>query len=827
MDTHTLERLDFPQIRERLATYATCDLGRGMARRIEPVARPDLIRRWHQQVRELSALIEPRGLPPLAGVRDVRDVVRRCAPPLRVSTEEMAHVGDALSATHEVCRYLADLPDACGELRRLAERIGDFQAVAERIRAAIDERAQMRDQASAKLGRIRSAIRSAMDEIVGTVERLLRDPSVRRLLQYANYTFHGDRMVVPLRTEYRGRLAGIVHRSSDSGQTLYVEPAQAVELNNRISNLRSEEAEEIHRILWDLSHAVHLNGEAILKTLDALGVLDLLTAKVRYAGDFALRIPEIVDEPALHVRQARHPLLLDLARQRAGAAATAAEDGAGQVVPISYRIGEDFDLLLVTGPNTGGKTVTLKTVGLLCLMVQSGLPVPVGEGSRFGVFDRILIDIGDEQSMQQSLSTFSAHLTRQLDMVRKAGPRTLLLIDELGAGTDPEEGAAIGQALLDELLRMQCRCFATTHLGALKGLALTRARVENASVDFDVQTLRPTYHLRIGEAGMSNAISIAQRLGMPKRLVHAARQQLPRDAKALRRALAGVERAKRVAEAARREADDARLAAGQTREKADAEKRLLERQRADFQDWVRAVVNLRQGDAVRVRNFDRDGRVVRMRLDLHRAEVDVGPFSIEVPLGELLPPQAPAPPPRAPAARSGDSAASAAGGGRPRGVPPRVVLYSSRGRRRERGTREAQRDATGAGAAAAQPEQRDGRRAGPAHASQPLPMPSLTAEQAEQLRAGDRLYVKRFHREGVVVRVNAARRVAVVTVGVLELEVPFEALALPEVAQRTLEARRKAAKEARAEQARTNAAPRGTLDVPEGGTRDGRDAGRE
>jgi DNA mismatch repair protein MutS2 len=362
-----------------------------------------------------------------------------------------------------------------------------------------------------------------------------------------------------VRAEYRGRLPGIVHRTSDSGATLYVEPSDVVELNNRISNLRSEETEEINRLLWELAREIHLNAKEIHRTLEALAVVDLVAAKLRFAKVFGARCPQINDEGALSVRGARHPVLLELHRQR-----TAAGEEPGDVVPIDYRLGIDFNLLIVTGPNTGGKTVTLKTIGLLSLMVQAGVPVPVASGSEFGIFSNLLIDVGDEQSMQQSLSTFSGHMTRLLDMLRHAGPRALLLIDELGAGTDPDEGAAIGRALLDELLRLHCRCIATTHLGALKGFAFTRNGAENACVEFDPETLRPTYHLVAGRAGTSNAIHIARsarHAEAPGR--RRPSQPVSRKARALNAALEGTRVVKREAEDARKAAETAAREAAQ------------------------------------------------------------------------------------------------------------------------------------------------------------------------------------------------------------------------------------------------------------------------
>lgn len=744
MDAHTLDCLDFDRVREMLAECALTSLGRGLCAGVRPVPRPDLIRRWMAQFTELDAFSREHGLPPLGGVSDVREAVRRSAPPLSLTPEEVSLIGLTLSATHAVTQYLAEAPPAAAELRHLAARIGDFRTIADRIQAVVDERGQVRDAASPKLARIRADIRAATQEIRDTVDRLLRNPDVRKILQFANYTLHNDRYVLPVRTEYRGRFQGIVHRSSDSGATVYVEPAAVVELNNQIVSLRLAEAEEINRLLWELVHEIHINQEAILRTLDALAVLDLVAAKVRLARRYDYRAPELLDDPVLRVRGARHPLLVALRLRQAESGESAPE-----IVPIDYRLGDDFNLLIITGPNTGGKTVTLKTVGLLTLMVQAGLPAPVDVGSSFGLFKSVLIDIGDEQNLQQSLSTFSAHLRRQLDMLQKAGPQTLVLIDELGAGTDPDEGAAIGVAMLDELLQRQCRCIATTHLGALKSFPLTRDRSENGCVEFDEQTLRPTYHLRIGEPGYSNAIAIAQRLGMPRRLVHEARRNLSRGARVLQKAISGTIEVKRQAEEARRTAEHARREADRVRDEAAAAQHKLEQRQAEFQQWVQRVVHLQPGDAVRVRDFDRDGRIVRVRIDLHRAEVDMGSFTVEVPLGDVLPPQTPAPPPRPP---------------RP---PPRETVAAV---------------AAAEARAAEQRRQRAEQRAAP-RPDRPRPerppAPPLTDEQALALQPGDAVYVKRFHRLGSVVRVNPHKRVVLVSVGLLEVEVPFDGLEQP------------------------------------------------
>jgi DNA mismatch repair protein MutS2 len=299
-------------------------------------------------------------------------------------------------------------------------------------------------------------------------------------------------------------------------------------------------------------------------------------------------------------------------------------------------LGEDFDIMVITGPNTGGKTATLKTVGLLALMAQSGLPIPAAEGSTMPVLDGIWIDVGDEQSLEQSLSTFSAHLARILDILKRAQRQTLVLFDELGAGTDPDEGAAIGRAIVDHLMTSGCLAMVTTHLGALKAIAYQAKRVDNASVQFDLETLRPTYELRLGEPGNSNAIAIASRLGMPKILVQAARKHLAGQHRALDRAISGTLRTRREAERARHDADLARQeAARATLAALDKAKALEQRQQA-YAAWVEKVMRMQPGDEVFVKKFDKTGRIVRVRFEKQQASIDLGAMEVDVALSEIV-----------------------------------------------------------------------------------------------------------------------------------------------------------------------------------------------
>jgi DNA mismatch repair protein MutS2 len=629
VDTHTLEKIEFDQVRRLLAAHASCALGKGMAGRVRPIDRPELVERHLQQMNELIEESAVMGLPPFGGVHDLRDEVRSAVPPHLLEPDVFVSLAETLEATHHLVKWTASLRPTSTELRTLCERIGDFKPIADAIRKVIGATGEIRDEASAKLHRVRVEIANARISIGHVVDRLLRERNVARWLRYPNATFHEDRLVLPLPAEHRGRIPGIIHRSSDSGATLFVEPAEAVELNNRIIDLKRDETTEINRLLWHLTHQVHLNHAEILNTLDALAVLDLITAKVRFARAYDLTCPVLSRDGVLRLKQARHLLLVELQKR--------AEQRSEQreVVPIDVRLGDDFDVLIITGPNTGGKTVALKTVALACAMAQAGLPVAARAGSTVPVYRDILVDIGDEQSLQQSLSTFSSHMSRIMTMLSQARPGTLMIIDELGAGTDPDEGAALGRAIVEELLQRKCPALITTHLGVLKSLAYTEDRAENACVEFDAQTVRPTYRLLIGEPGNSNAINIAARLGLPGRLVQAAQSHLAGSHQQLNRAIRGTLQSRRQAERAREQAEQARADADREKSEAQRMRAALEQQEQRFQQWIQMVCSLQPGDRVHVRRFDREGSIVRMLLHKQLAVVAVGAMELEVPLREL------------------------------------------------------------------------------------------------------------------------------------------------------------------------------------------------
>jgi len=634
VDKHTLERLEFDRIRQQLADYVSCALGRKHALKVKPITRQDLIEQWLDQFREMLEASATIGLPPFGGVHDIREAVRTAVPPHCLEPEELAIVAETLDATHAIVNWANSLNEDAIQLKTLCQSIGDFKTIADTLRRIVDGNGEVRDDASAKLRSVRTEIANAQIKIGHVVDRLLRDRHVTRWLHYPEATFHNDRLVLPLAAEHRGRIPGIIHRSSDSGATLFVEPAEAVELNNRIIELRYEERTEITRLLLHATRQLFLNHQAILETLDALAVLDLIVAKVRFARNYELACPQLSSDGTLRLYAARHPLLIEMQKE----AQKRSEHR--DVVPIDVRLGDDFDVLVITGPNTGGKTVAIKTVALSCLMAQAGLPIPANEGSTVPVYKDIFVDVGDEQSLQQSLSTFSSHLKQLMIMLTRAKPTTLVLIDELGAGTDPDEGAAIGQAIVRELLQRRCPAMVTTHLGALKSLAYVEPRAENACVEFDHKTLQPTYRLLIGEPGTSNAINIAQRLGLPPKIIAVARQHLSESHLQLTRAIRGTLQSRRQAEKARAEAEAAKRQNEKEKIAAQRELHALQEKKKEFQKWVETVSSLRPGDRVHVRRFDRSGQIVRVQLHKQMAVVNMGAVEMEVPLRELscLPP---------------------------------------------------------------------------------------------------------------------------------------------------------------------------------------------
>lgn len=637
MDTHTLELLEFGKVRDLLAGYCATSLGKELARQLEPSQEIEVIRTELALVTEMTEALGLGQTPPFGGLSDVRMLLRRASIGAMLTAEQLLEVAAVLSCTGNMYRYRMRLDGRLQGLISLLTPVEDLGPAAKSIHGCIDTRGHVLDMASPELAEVRRQLADVDERVQVQIKRLLRDPEVRKALRYPNATVSGDHYVLPVAVNFRHKVAGVVHRTSSTGETVFIEPASIARLSAEHVILKGDEEREVHRILRRLTAEVGKVARPLGFMLDLLARLDLITAKARYSGDYQMAAPALSLDGTLWLRQARHPLLEHLFRQDAGSyLVTTGAQSRRQVVPIDVRLGHSFNLLVITGPNTGGKTVTLKTTGLLCLMAQAAMHIPAAQGSVVPVFRHVLADIGDEQSLEQSLSTFSSHMSRIAAILGTADANTLVLLDELGAGTDPTEGAALGRAILDELDHLGCRAMVTTHLGDLKTYAFSNARAENAAVEFDVETLRPTYRLLIGQFGMSNALKIARRLRLPRAVLQRAHRYLRRRQHRAPE-LARLQQLREETEKARAEALRAQHEAEQQR--AEYHRKLDEAHRqAEEQERLRvARARLKPNDRVHVPRFDKPGRVVRVEPKRNLVVVSVGLGQWEVALDEVIP----------------------------------------------------------------------------------------------------------------------------------------------------------------------------------------------
>ncbi len=632
VDSFTLAKIEFDSLRRILAGYCRCNLGKDLAVRIGPSRNPSIINRWLEQTSQMVTAVRDIGLPPFGGVTDISQQLSRAKPGAGADGEDFAAIASALEGAANVQQYLYSAGENLSELAELAGNIGSFEKEINAIRDIIASDGTVRDDASEKLASLRRQIDKTSQDIHDVIHSYLRQPDVAKLLQDVTVTLHGDRYVLPVKIDNRGRLPGVVHRLSQSGQTAFVEPNASVELNNQLADLHEDERREIERLLSDLAVKIFARSGEISATMRILAQVDLISAKAQYAYQFDMTCPEIVERGSLQFSKARHPLLIDQELQD-----TQAGRETHPVVPIDVRLGSDFDLLVITGSNTGGKTVTLKTVALLAVMAQSGMHIPVQRGAKMPIFRDIFIDIGDEQSLQQSLSTFGAHIKRVKYVLRKADRNCLVLIDELGAGTDPDEGGAIGQAILDELRSIGCLGMVTTHLSVLKAYAFNHDRVDNASVEFNTKTLRPTYHLQIGTPGESHAITVAGKLGLPRKLTSNAKRHLSAQGKQFSRAIRATSVARQTAEVAREDAQAAQLAALTQQENFEAKLADLHRLKGEFETWLASLGELKSGEEMYVPSLETTAKLVRLEFHKQIALFDTGKVQVEVPLRELMP----------------------------------------------------------------------------------------------------------------------------------------------------------------------------------------------
>ncbi len=559
-----LRVLEFTRVREMLAEGALTAIGREKCMRLVPADTLSEARNAQQETEEATVVLHYVGGHPLSEFPDIRPSLLICEKGGTLSPGMLLGVASLLRASRSARDALITDRENTPMLRGLAEGLTEARNVEKDITDAILSEDEIADRASSELMNIRRHLRGAQDRIKEKLNQMIRTSAMQKYLQEAIITVRNDRYVVPVRAEYRAQVPGLVHDQSASGATLFVEPMAAVEMGNEIREWTIKEAREIERILSALSAEVAPWAGQLRDTVELLGDLDFIFAKGLLSRRLVCTAPKLNDQGFLHIIRGRHPLIPP-----------------EQVVPIDLWLGKEFTTLVVTGPNTGGKTVTLKTVGLFSLMAQAGLQIPAELGTELAVFDQVWADIGDEQSIEQSLSTFSGHMTNIVQIMREVTPRDLVLFDELGAGTDPTEGAALAQSILTRLLHIRVRTVATTHYRELKVFALTTEGVENASVEFNVETLRPTYRLSIGVPGKSNAFEISRRLGLAENLIENAKKLLSSDEVRFEDVIANAEYHRQVAERERQIAQEASRETIRLRDEAEKLRREMESRRED------------------------------------------------------------------------------------------------------------------------------------------------------------------------------------------------------------------------------------------------------
>jgi DNA mismatch repair protein MutS2 len=585
---HTLE---FDKILTRLATHTAFSASEALARALTPSTDADEIARRQGETSEARALFDQHAEISVGGARDVRPLCRQARLDALLTPLDLLEIRQTLLAARTLRRSLGRLSELYPRLAARAVQLEEVPPVVDAVARAVNDRGEIMDTASAELARIRHELGIVRARLMDKLQHIVTSPANAKIVEPI-ITQRDGRYVIPVRAEAKGRLPGIVHDTSASGATVFIEPLTAVEMGNRLRELTREEEREIERILRELTALVATYADAIDATVTALAELDLAFAKARYSAEiggvepkfeiqnskFKIRDSERGEKSNFESRisnlellDARHPLL-----------------DPEKVVPISVKLGGEFSILIITGPNTGGKTVSLKTVGLLALMAQSGLHIPARAGSRLPIFSGIYADIGDEQSIEQSLSTFSSHLNTIIEILRQADERALVLLDELGAGTDPVEGSALARAILTYLLERKIPALVATHYAELKAFAHSVPGVQNASVEFNVETLSPTYHLTIGLPGQSNAFAIATRLGLDPAIIERARGVLTRRDVEMETLLVEIKRARQEAASAQAHAELARREADQRVAEARRQAVETEKARAEILESVHA-----------------------------------------------------------------------------------------------------------------------------------------------------------------------------------------------------------------------------------------------
>ena len=541
MQERVLKTLEFDKIKSQLVEYAASSLGRWKAEELVPSTNYEEVVRWQEETDEAAKVFRMRGNIPLSGIYDIRSHVKRSTIGGMLSPVELNQIASTVHASRQMKRFIDEFheEEEAPILASLTDRIIVLAEVEEEIKMAIDEQGSVLDSASETLRALRHQLRRNESRVREKLESMIRSSNAAKMLSDTIITIRNDRFVIPVKQEYRGNYGGIIHDQSASGQTLFIEPQSVVTLNNELQAIRVKEQQEIDRILTQLTALVSGYAEELLDIVGVLAEIDFMFTKAKYGHRIKGTKPAINNAGKIALFKARHPLI-----------------EADQVVANDIALGDTYSTIVITGPNTGGKTVTLKTVGLCTLMVQAGLPIPALDGSEMSVFHAVFADIGDEQSIEQSLSTFSSHMVNIVKILEEVDSNSLVLFDELGAGTDPQEGAALAISILDEVNRRGARVIATTHYPELKAYGYNREGVMNASVEFDIETLSPTYKLLIGVPGRSNAFEISKRLGLSERVIETAKSHVSDESNKIENMIASLESSRKSAEEEYKEAQD-------------------------------------------------------------------------------------------------------------------------------------------------------------------------------------------------------------------------------------------------------------------------------
>ncbi len=537
MDAKTISLVGFDQVREHLARECRSFLAKELALDLKPL--PDLKELTREQLRveEMAGLLAQSIAPHLGDLMDVRPALRRAVLGSQLTIDELLDIARTMDCTGQTYRFKVKLEGDSLRLIEFLAPLEDLGAHAKSIHGSIDKRGQVLDMASPELAAVRRQIQEVDGKVKALLNRMLRDPEIRRILRFQQVSVVGEHQVLAVSFNHRHKIQGVHHRSSSTGDTVFIEPTAVASLATKRSILREEESREVARVLRRLSAEVSRIAGPLGFAMGILAKLDLILAKARWGRNLKMVRPHINEKGLFVLKDARHPLiemqLQSGGDQSTGGANCPSSEGrseiikaTNEVVPISLQMGQPARLMIITGPNTGGKTASLKTAGLLCYMALSGLPIPAARESTIPMVDGIFADIGEEQNLTESLSSFSSHIARIGWILPRIGRCALVLLDELGTGTDPSEGAAMGRAILDELGQRNCLAMVTTHLGDLKRYSRSNPVAINAAVEFDPETLLPTFRLILGRPGKSNALKIARRFNLPENLIMRARYYL-------------------------------------------------------------------------------------------------------------------------------------------------------------------------------------------------------------------------------------------------------------------------------------------------------------